>query len=100
MFWMDTLCIPTSDAPHDSGYHQDIKALKQKAIKYMTPFYAGATDVLVLDSELQSMYGTVLKLKTRHTALSLRPIFTLRTGCNEDGHWKKVHWLILQSFAS
>lgn len=43
-FWLDTLCIPVGEQ------HQD---LKHKAINQMAAIYAGASQVLVLDSRMQ-----------------------------------------------
>jgi Heterokaryon incompatibility protein (HET) len=46
LFWLDTLCIPS-----DSEY----KELRQKAINQMDFIYARASQVLVLDRELQNL---------------------------------------------
>ena len=43
-FWMDTLYIPTSGG-----------TIKEKAIQHMPAIYAGASQVLVLDAELQQI---------------------------------------------
>lgn len=45
-FWMDTLCIPTSGG-----------TIKEKAIQHMAAIYAGASQVLVLDAELQQTFA-------------------------------------------
>ncbi|KAK6843913.1 Het domain protein [Apiospora arundinis] len=61
--WIDTFCIPvvaTQEANHPADqaephlHSQRNHDLKQKAIRMMTPIYAGADAVLALDSELQS----------------------------------------------
>jgi hypothetical protein len=48
-FWMDTLCIPTS---HDSQTAGD-EDLKLRAIKHITPIFAGAFNTLVLDRGIE-----------------------------------------------
>ncbi|KAF2838380.1 hypothetical protein M501DRAFT_1017392 [Patellaria atrata CBS 101060] len=46
LFWMDTLCIPVGDEK------TDVTEVKMKAINRMASIYAGAFQVLVLDSSL------------------------------------------------
>lgn len=58
--WMDTFCIPidpnnTTTVTADDEMDMRRKTAKQNAIRLMTPIYAGAENVLVLDSELQSI---------------------------------------------
>lgn len=55
VFWMDTLCIPTSAETQSFKNTDRRKALKQKAIKHITPIFAGATNVLILDKGLQNV---------------------------------------------
>lgn len=50
-FWMDTLCIPVS---RGSQAAED-RELKSRALKHITPIYAGAFNTLVLDRELQDI---------------------------------------------
>src|SRR6187551_2408176 len=50
---MDTLCIPVGVAGDAADVASDIGHLKQTAIDKMAVTYAGASAVLVLDSELQ-----------------------------------------------
>ena len=45
LFWLDTLCVPESDP-----------MLRQKAIDQMNLIYARASEVLVLDEELQQIH--------------------------------------------
>lgn len=46
VFWLDTLCVPTSP---------DHAAMRRKAIDQMAFIYAGADRVLILDPELQNI---------------------------------------------
>lgn len=50
LFWMDIFCIPVEKK--GDGLDEQRSTLKKKAIALMTPIYAGAERVLVLDSEL------------------------------------------------
>ena len=58
--WIDTFCIPvqppntTTEEPAADPHLARKQSLKLKAIRMMTPIYAGAETVLALDSELQS----------------------------------------------
>jgi hypothetical protein len=54
-FWMDTLCIPVS---LDSQADED-RDLKFRAMKHITPIYAGAFNTLVLDRGIQDTNTTV-----------------------------------------
>jgi hypothetical protein len=50
-FWMDTLCIPV----RPDGFQTDeSRELRFRAIKQITPIFAGAFNTLVLDSGLQA----------------------------------------------
>ena len=49
-FWMDTFCVPVENK--GDGLDEQRSTLKKKAIALMTPTYARAERVLVLDSEL------------------------------------------------
>jgi hypothetical protein len=51
-FWMDTLCIPV---PVKSQPAKENKALKFRAMKHITPIFAGAFSTLVLDKGLQAV---------------------------------------------
>ncbi|KAL9610256.1 MAG: hypothetical protein Q9167_005027 [Letrouitia subvulpina] len=51
-FWMDTLCIPVSNEAQVSELDRD---LKFRAMKNITPIFAGAYTTLVLDKGLQSI---------------------------------------------
>lgn len=57
--WIDTFCIPVVPSPTgEVDTNPDLlrkRMLKQKAIRMMTPIYAGADVVLALDSEMQSI---------------------------------------------
>lgn len=46
LFWMDTFCIPVG---------KSFKPTRRKAVDSMAPIYSGASAVLVLDPELQSL---------------------------------------------
>lgn len=51
VLWMDALCVPVVD-------HNDLnrsKLMKQRAINLMTPTYAGASSVLVLDRRVEEL---------------------------------------------
>jgi hypothetical protein len=63
LFWLDTLCVPIGDTY--------IK-VKQQAIDQMDLVYAGASKVLVLDSELQKIYvgKQEITVPRRHRATS------------------------------
>ena len=50
-FWLDTLCVPTGDV----ATIPEVKELKGKAIKHITPIFSGASAVIILDSELQKI---------------------------------------------
>ncbi|KAH0556008.1 hypothetical protein GP486_006049 [Trichoglossum hirsutum] len=50
LFWMDTLCIPVSS---DSYATEEDEDLKFRAMRHMTPIFAGAFNTLVLDRRLQ-----------------------------------------------
>lgn len=54
-FWMDTLCIPVATQTDTPLVVLDVNRLKSMAINQMALIYAGASQVLVLDSGLQSM---------------------------------------------
>lgn len=51
-FWMDTLCIPVSV---DSQPAEENKALRLRAIRHITPIFAGAFSTLVIDKGLQAV---------------------------------------------
>ncbi|KAK5652174.1 hypothetical protein OQA88_10817 [Cercophora sp. LCS_1] len=52
-FWIDTLCIPVSaDQSREDG-----RDLRFRAIKKITPIFAGAFNVLILDKALQQTNG-------------------------------------------
>ena len=53
--WMDALCIPV----HDSHQPDKTAILKKQAISLMTPTYAGAKNVLVLDHYLEQIGSDV-----------------------------------------
>ncbi|KAJ6099385.1 hypothetical protein N7467_000920 [Penicillium canescens] len=50
-FWMDTLCIPSPSSSRSEERNKDLKFL---AMKHITPIFAGATNTLVLEKELQA----------------------------------------------
>jgi hypothetical protein len=50
LIWIDTLCIPVGSA--DNAMIQEVKS---RAINHMAPIYADASEVYVLDSELQRL---------------------------------------------
>jgi hypothetical protein len=50
-FWMDVYCVPISGDDQSTRQYQ----LKKTAIRLMTPTFLGASNVLVLDSELQQV---------------------------------------------
>ena len=55
-FWLDTMCIPVAGAWRNGqliGVDERYSSLKKAAIARMTPIYAGAWRVLVLDYDLQ-----------------------------------------------
>lgn len=51
-FWMDTLCIPVLV---DSQSAEENKVLRLRAIRHITPIFAGAFSTLVLDKGLQAV---------------------------------------------
>jgi hypothetical protein len=51
-FWMDTLCIPV---PVDSQSAEENKELKLRAIRHITPIFAGAFSTLVIDKGLEAV---------------------------------------------
>lgn len=54
-FWIDTLCIPVATADDDAAARMEVRQTKKKAIKQISPIYAGASEVLVLDRGLDSL---------------------------------------------
>ncbi|RTE69028.1 hypothetical protein BHE90_016592 [Fusarium euwallaceae] len=54
-FWMDTLCIPVTHPGDDDRTRREIRRLKGEAIKQITQIYAGASEVLVLDRDLETL---------------------------------------------
>ena len=59
LYWLDTLCIPTKPAQHgqrlNPSDNNTIPEYIRRAIDSMAQIYAGATEVLVLDPQLQDM---------------------------------------------
>jgi len=55
LIWMDTLCIPVVASDDSPAVVSDVNRLKMTAINQMALVYAGASQVLVLDSGLQSI---------------------------------------------
>jgi hypothetical protein len=55
-FWMDTLCIPVSTGSQATEENRD---LKFRAMKHITPIFAGAFSALVLDRGLQDTSAPV-----------------------------------------
>lgn len=51
-FWIDTLCIPVASADDDMAY---VAQLKQRMIAKITPIFALACRVIVLDHEMQQV---------------------------------------------
>lgn len=51
-FWMDTLCIPV---PIESQPAEENRDLRFRAMKHITPIFAGAFSTLVLDKGLQAV---------------------------------------------
>ncbi|KAI1332624.1 hypothetical protein F5Y16DRAFT_356076 [Xylariaceae sp. FL0255] len=54
-FWMDTLCIPVAHSDASDIDVAEVNHVKSLAINQMGLVYAAASQVLVLDAELQSM---------------------------------------------
>ncbi|KAM0433440.1 hypothetical protein ACHAPT_004320 [Fusarium lateritium] len=54
-FWLDTLCIPVSTPGDSADTKADVDSLKLLAINQMGQIYAAASQILVLDSELQQV---------------------------------------------
>lgn len=54
-FWLDTLCIPVSIPGDSSDTKADVDKLKLMAINQMGQIYSAASQILVLDSELQQV---------------------------------------------
>ncbi|RSL69640.1 hypothetical protein CEP54_002099 [Fusarium duplospermum] len=54
-FWLDTLCIPVSTPKDSPDTKADVDNLKLMAINQMGQIYAAASQILVLDSELQQV---------------------------------------------
>jgi hypothetical protein len=52
LFWVDAFCVP-------AGKDKGVLELKLTAISHMTPTYAGAEWVLVLDAELEQTPSSV-----------------------------------------
>ncbi|KAL8880973.1 MAG: hypothetical protein Q9198_001728 [Flavoplaca austrocitrina] len=52
-FWIDTLCIPRTTNKTDREYIDRVWDRRQDSINRMTQTYAGASSVIVLDTELQ-----------------------------------------------
>jgi hypothetical protein len=80
LFWLDTLCIPRA-VPRDlrgEDYDEDedskeVKELKQIAINNITPTFAGASRVIILDAEIKNNF----QLKdSEWTEVALRLIFS------------------------
>ncbi|RMJ13939.1 hypothetical protein CDV36_006424 [Fusarium kuroshium] len=59
-FWLDTLCIPVSTPGDSAEIKADVDKLKLLAINQMGQIYAAASQILVLDSELQQVGAGVL----------------------------------------
>jgi hypothetical protein len=59
LYWLDTLCIPTKPAQHgqrlNPSDNNTIPEYIRRAIDSMAQIYTGATEVLVLDPQLQDM---------------------------------------------
>lgn len=53
LFWMDTLCVPLTKNKEGDRTDGEGVNLTMKAINQMAAIYAGASQVLVLDAELQ-----------------------------------------------
>ncbi len=80
-FWIDALCVPALD---DTRLQRS-QELKQKAIDLMTPTYAGASSVMVLDRGIQGI-KPIKNLRTDSVA-PFEPVDT----------WSKLHFLLLYS---
>ena len=65
LFWLDTFCIPSPDIEHDEPSKAQSREIRTKAINKMDLIYAGASEVLVLDSEMQLVkFGTQSRVAT------------------------------------
>lgn len=53
LFWLDSLCIPVRCTGDDKDEDRKTKELKQKAINKIAAIFAGASRVIVLDSEME-----------------------------------------------
>ncbi|PCH00096.1 Heterokaryon incompatibility [Penicillium occitanis (nom. inval.)] len=62
-FWMDTLCIPVCTDPEKAEVSRE---LRLRAIKQITPIFAGATHTLILENCLQN---TSSSTDSSHSAL-------------------------------
>jgi hypothetical protein len=62
LFWLDTLCIPSPGKVQDDD--PEHTRLRMKAINMMDLIYAGASQVLVLDSELRQIRGGNQQVRT------------------------------------
>lgn len=59
LFWLDTFCIPNEDLEDAEADKIATKKLRIGSINKMDLIYAKASEVLVLDRELQSVDGGV-----------------------------------------
>ncbi|KAL8937997.1 MAG: hypothetical protein Q9211_003412 [Gyalolechia sp. 1 TL-2023] len=57
LFWLDTFCIPNSAVESGDESKKATERIRSKAIKMMDLIYTGASEVLVLDRELQRISG-------------------------------------------
>lgn len=60
--WIDTFCIPANVAASSNEAQSNQAVLKAKAISLMTPIYARAEKVLIVDSELEQLSHQSLSL--------------------------------------
>jgi hypothetical protein len=98
-FWMDTLCIPSQTAAENPRledgreleyekalkYVIEIKDARKQAIKYITPIFSGADQVLVLDSELERLTDAVWQDEEHVAALVLGSKWVQRAWTLEEG---------------
>ena len=91
MFWLDTLCIPVAPPDSPPSVVEDFNTEKMMAINTMAQIYAMATQVLVLDSELQRIRADTpspandIEILARLSCCSwMRRCWTLQEGAMAD----------------
>jgi hypothetical protein len=92
-FWMDTLCIPRQSAAENPrigderelGYARALKDARTQAIKYITPIFSGAGQVLILDSELERLTNADWQDEEHVAALILGSKWVQRAWTLEEG---------------